>query len=297
MNLICFFGVSKIAEVLTFGLNILSLWEHLGYFVSLHICCYSEHLVNIPVDLCVSSSRSFPRSGLFEKWHPYSSVRCCQCTVSCILVSVLLFIPIENICTIGQLGSQSSARFPPLIWNASEVGIFSSCLSHLCELPVCTPYPFPAKVFPQWCADVCVGSECWPTASFSSVTSIRSVFMGQLILFSFPVSFEWRLVLWQPLSLPSLASVLVDLSKHLVLAVMVKGLSAEPPAEPSHWLPFPAALQVCIQSASNPMWDIGMFQPQVASSRGWQSSMQAACLLSAVFRLSPVEVALLLTAA
>lgn len=97
------------------------------------------------------------------------------------LVSILLFIPIENICII-----RPSTRFPTLIWNTSKVGVFSAGLSHLCESPVCTLYPFPAKLFPQWCADVCVSSRCWPIVSFPSVASRRSVFMGQVISLQLP---------------------------------------------------------------------------------------------------------------
>lgn len=48
MDLIYFFGGLKNCESPNIWITFLSLREYLEYFfVSLHICCYSEHLVNI----------------------------------------------------------------------------------------------------------------------------------------------------------------------------------------------------------------------------------------------------------
>lgn len=103
----------------------------LGIFlISLHMHCYTEHLIAISLWTCVSSCRSSPRRGLFEKWHPCRSVRCWHCTPLCTLAGILFLFLIESLCVISQLASQLSTCIPPLTWNTSEIGVFSACLSH-----------------------------------------------------------------------------------------------------------------------------------------------------------------------
>lgn len=181
------------------------------------------------VELCVSFCRSFPRSGIFEKWHP---CRCKMLLLYCLLhpVSILLFIPMESICVISQLASHSPSCVPPLTWNTSEVACFLHAHPIKSSLWITCLYPslFPAKLFPQWCAGVCVGSGCWFIAFFSSVVSI-SVHGPINLSFSFPASIVWGLLL----CFPSLASILVGLSKHMLVVVMVDLLQ-------NHQIDFPS---------------------------------------------------------
>lgn len=80
------------------------------------------------VDLCVSFCRSFPRSGIFEKWHP---CRCKMLLLYCLLhpVSILLFIPMESMChqSVGQPFTQLR---PSSDLEYQWGGMFFACSSH-----------------------------------------------------------------------------------------------------------------------------------------------------------------------